>query len=56
MSDAMIPEMAAGALALAFAILYAAWHEYQRNNQRDARLLATVAAMGLAGSAGFWWS
>lgn len=56
MSDAMIPEVAAAALALAFAILYAAWHEYQRNNQRDARLLATVAAMGLAGSAGLWWS
>lgn len=41
---------------MTLAILYAAWHEYQSKNQRDARLLATVAAMGFAGSAAFWWS
>ena len=54
MNDVISPELAGGVLAMTLAILYAAWHEYQNKNQRDARLLATVAAMGLAGNAAFW--
>lgn len=56
MNDLMAPELATGAMVMTLAILYAAWHEYQKKNQRDARLLATVAAMGLAGSTAIWWS
>jgi hypothetical protein len=56
MNDVMAPELLAGAMAMTLAILYAAWYEQQKKNYRDARLLATVAAMSLAGSAAFWWS
>lgn len=56
MNDVMAPELVAGAMVMTLSILYAAWYEYQKKNHRDARLLASVAAVGLAGSAAFWWT
>jgi len=46
--------MAIGALSLAVAVLYAAWHEHAAKNRRDAQLLAVVGAAGLMGSAAIW--
>jgi hypothetical protein len=51
MNELAIPDVAIGALALAAAVLYAAWHEYAAKNHRDARFLATVGACSLAGGA-----
>ena len=55
MNDLIAPDMAIGALALASAVLYAAWYEYGANNQRDAKALATVGALGLMASAAAWF-
>jgi hypothetical protein len=49
MNDLIAPDMAIGALALALAILCAAWHEYRERNRRDASLLAAVGAVSLMG-------
>jgi hypothetical protein len=54
MSEFVAPDMAIGALALAAAVLYAAWHEYAAKNQRDAKLLAAVGAASLMGSVAAW--
>lgn len=54
MNDLSAPDLVYGALALAAVVLYAAWHEYQAKNQRDAKLLAAVAAAGLLGGAAAW--
>lgn len=54
MNDLSAPDLVYGALALAAVVLYAAWHEYQAKNQRDAKLLAAVAATGLLGGAAAW--
>jgi hypothetical protein len=51
MNEPMAPNMALGALALAAAVLYAAWHEYAAKNHRDARLLAVIGTFSLMGSA-----
>lgn len=40
-----------GALALALAILCAAWHEYKSSNPRDAKLLTVIGSLSLVGSA-----
>ncbi len=47
-------EFALGAMALACAILYSAWHEYAAKNRRDARLLAAIGTVGLMGSTLHW--
>lgn len=54
MNELVAPDMAIGALALAAAVLYAAWHEYAAKNQRDAKLLAAVGAASLIGSVAAW--
>ena len=54
MNELVAPDMAIGALALAAAVLYAAWHEYAAKNPRDAKLLAAVGAISLMGSATAW--
>lgn len=54
MTDLMAPDMAIGGLALAAAVLYAAWYEYVAKNQRDAKALAAVGALGLMASAAAW--
>lgn len=54
MTDLMAPDVAIGGLALAAAVLYAAWNEYAAKNQRDAKALATVGALGLMASAAAW--
>jgi hypothetical protein len=54
MNELLAPDMAMGALALASAILYAAWHEYATKNHRDAKLLAALGAASLVGSAAVW--
>lgn len=54
MNDLIAPDMAIGGLALAVAVLYAAWHEYSVRNHRDANLLAAVGAASLLGSAFAW--
>ena len=54
MNEFTAPDMAIGALALACALLYAAWHEYSANNRRDSHLLAAVGAVSLVGSAMVW--
>jgi hypothetical protein len=51
MNDLIAPDLAIGALTLAFAILYGAWHEYKGQNRRDASLLAAVGTVSLIGSA-----
>lgn len=48
------PDLAICALALAAAMLYAAWHEYAARNRRDAQMLAVVGATSLVGSAALW--
>lgn len=54
MSNFSAPGMAMAALALALAILYAAWHEYKARNGRDAKLLTAAGAVSLIGSAVAW--
>lgn len=54
MTDLNVPDAALGALALASAVLYAAWHEYRARNPRDARVLAAVGAASLLGGAVAW--
>lgn len=54
MNELMAPNMAIGAFALACAVIYAAWYEYSQKNHRDAKMLATVGALSLAGSAVAW--
>ena len=54
MNELMSPNIATGAFALACAVLYAAWYEYSQKNHRDAKLLATVGALSLTGSALAW--
>ena len=54
MNDFGAPDVAIGGVALAGAILYAAWHEYIEKNPRDASLLAAVGALSLMGSAAAW--
>lgn len=54
MNELVAPDMAIGALSLAAAVLYAAWHEYAAKNRRDAQLLAAVGATSLLGSAIAW--
>ena len=46
--------MALGGLALATAILYAAWHELSEKNLRDAQLLVALGAASLMGSIAIW--
>jgi hypothetical protein len=46
--------MALGGLAVAAAILYAAWHEFSEKNRRDAQLLAALGAVSLMGSVAGW--
>ena len=46
--------MVIGGVALAGAILYAAWHEYSKKNRRDAQLLAAMGAASLMGSIAVW--
>ena len=55
MNELVAPNVAIGALALAAAMLYAAWHEYAGKNQRDARLLAATGAVSLMGGAAVWF-
>jgi hypothetical protein len=43
-----------GALALALAIFYAAWHDYRADNRRDAKLLTAVGSLALVGTAVAW--
>ena len=54
MSELAVPDIAIGALTLAAAVLYAAWHEYATKNHRDAKLLAAVGAFSLVGGAAAW--
>jgi hypothetical protein len=54
MNELVAPDMAIGALALAIAVLYAAWHEYAAKNHRDARLLAAAGTASLMGGAMVW--
>lgn len=54
MNDLAVPDIAVGALALAAAVLYAAWHEYAAKNHRDAKLLVAVATLSLIGGAAAW--
>jgi|GEM_PF-1327385 len=54
MIDLVAPDMAIGGIALAAAVLYAAWYEYAAKNPRDARLLAAVGAASLMGSTAAW--
>jgi hypothetical protein len=54
MNELIAPDLAIGALALALAILYAAWHETRAKNMRDAALLAGVGTASLLGSAVAW--
>ena len=54
MNEFIAPDMAIGALALAVAVLYAAWHEYAAKNRRDARLLAAIGTASLMGGAIAW--
>ena len=54
MNDLIAPDVAMGGLALAAAVLYAAWHEYAAKNHRDAKLMAAVGAVSLMGSASAW--
>ena len=54
MNELVAPDIAIGALALAAAVLYAAWHEYAAKNHRDAHLLAAAGAASLMGSAVAW--
>jgi hypothetical protein len=54
MIDVLIPDAALGAMALAFAVLYGAWHEHAAKNPRDARLLTALGVASLAGSALAW--
>ncbi len=54
MNDIMAPDWAIGLLALASAILYGAWHEYDAQNHRDAKLLAAVGAVSVMASAAVW--
>ena len=55
MSASISPDVALGALALAVAILYAAWYETGVKNPSDAKLLAAVGAVSLLGSAAAWF-
>ena len=55
MNELAVPNIAIGALALAVAVLCAAWHEYTAQNHRDAKLLAVVAAFSLVGGAAAWF-
>ena len=54
MNELNVPDMAIGALALAAALLYAAWHEYAASNRRDARLLAGMRTASVMGGAIAW--
>ncbi len=54
MTDLSAQVMTIGGLALAGAILYAAWHEYSEKNQRDAQFLAVVGTASLMGSVAVW--
>lgn len=54
MNELVAPDISIGALTLAAAVLYAAWHEYAAKNQRDAKLLAAVGAASLMGSVAAW--
>jgi hypothetical protein len=56
MSELVAPDMAIGALALAAAVLYAAWHEFAAKNRRDAKLLAVIGSVSLMGSVAAWVS
>jgi hypothetical protein len=54
MTDLSSQVMVIGGLALAAAILYAAWHEYAGENRRDAQFLAVVGTASLMGSVAAW--
>lgn len=54
MNELVASDLAIGALTLALAILYAAWHEYKARNRRDANFLAAVGTVSLIGSAMAW--
>lgn len=49
MSEFFALDLAFGGIALAAAVLYAAWHEYAAKNQRDAKLLFAAGAASLIG-------
>jgi hypothetical protein len=54
MNELIAPDTAIGGLALAVAVLYAAWHEFAAKNRRDAKLLAAAGSVSLMGSAAAW--
>ncbi len=54
MNELMAPSIATGAFALACAVIYAAWYEYNQKNHRDAKLLAGIGVFSLVGSALVW--
>jgi H+/Cl- antiporter ClcA len=54
MNEIIAPNMAIGALLLAAAVFYAAWHEYSEKNHRDAKVLAAVGAASLISGAVSW--
>jgi hypothetical protein len=54
MNELAAPDLMIGAMALASAVLYAAWHEYSAKNHRDAKLLAALGAVSLMGGAVAW--
>ena len=43
--------MSIGVLIIAVAVLYAAWYEYRKKNQQDAKLLLATGLLSLSGSA-----
>ena len=54
MTELAAPPVALGGLAMAMALLYAAWHEYKQENERDAKLLVCTGAVSLMGTAAMW--
>lgn len=54
MNNLIALDITFGALALALAIFYAAWHDYRADNRRDAKLLTAVGSIALAGTAMAW--
>jgi len=50
MFDIPAPDAALGVLTISVGMLYAAWHDYKRDNARDARLMAVIGTVSLMGS------
>mgnify|MGYP000402576048 FL=1 len=51
MTDIQTIDMSIGVLIIAVAVLYAAWYEYRKKNQQDAKLLLATGLFSLSGSA-----